>query len=89
MITKTKTTIYTANWVKFDFVTYSENFISIRSSMKSKLDKCFGCNSKFKIGDKVNLANFGRHENKVLCFTCAKDIENKLEQAKALKVGVR
>jgi viroplasmin and RNaseH domain-containing protein len=88
MITKTKTTIYTANWVKFDFVTYDEGFIRGRSRMKDKLDKCFGCNSKLKIGDKVNLANFGKHGNKVLCFTCAKDIENKLEQARLAEVAV-
>jgi hypothetical protein len=88
MITKTKTTIYTAIWVKFDFLTYNENFISVRSRMKSKLDKCFGCNSKLKIGDKVNLASFGKHGNKVLCFTCAKDIENKLEQARLAEVAV-
>jgi hypothetical protein len=81
MITKTKVTIYTAKWVKFNFVTYDEGFIKGRSRMRDKLDKCFGCNLRLKIGSKVNLASFGKHGNKVLCFTCASDIDNKLKAA--------
>lgn len=74
----TKTTIetFTPRWVKIDFSIYGEEWIRIRGTMQYKANKCFKCNKHFKMGDTIGLAAFIEIGNKVLCKSCAEELND-------------
>lgn len=76
-MTKTVTTNYHVVWFKRDEMTYSERYIRARKN-QSPLDKCFDCNKKFKIGEKISLVNFKGHTNKVFCGKCLESLSGEI-----------
>lgn len=72
--TKTITITHIPLWIHENYVSYSEEFINIRSKYTYKCNECFKCGYIFKIDDSIGLACFENIGNKVLCNNCAKEL---------------
>ena len=63
-------------WVKHDFLEYTEHFRKIRSGSKNKMDRCFWCKTEFNDGEWMALAQIKElSKNKVFCRTCINEAE--------------
>lgn len=71
---KKKTQIYKPKWIKLKFTEYNSEYIRIRGTMKTKMNRCFCCNKGFELNDMIALACFENVGNKVLCQECAADL---------------
>jgi len=65
---------YDPLWIKQEFMSYDQQFVDIRSKYKYKCAECFKCSKRFAIGDMLALVCFKNVGNKVLCQSCAKDL---------------
>jgi purine-nucleoside phosphorylase len=73
-ITKTVTTVYTPEWVRKEFMEYSEVFRKARVGVVDICSQCFDCEGKFEDGEVMGLVSFGAHGNKLMCQYCIKDM---------------
>lgn len=74
---RTKTLVATN--IKKDFMKMSQEYRDIRSRLSKPMDTCYWCNHKFKDGEMMALIFIDRSGNKILCQSCATEMESNNE----------
>ena len=64
-----------ALWVKKDFMEMSDRYREIRGRLRKPMDTCHLCRHKFENGEMMALSHLVPGGNKVLCQTCAGELE--------------
>lgn len=66
-------------WVKPKFTTFTDGYRKIRMTMGDSSEDwvCFKCDRKFILNDIIGLACFKEVGNKILCYDCAVELDNK------------
>jgi len=72
---ETTTTTFKPEWIRKEFMLY-DVFRESRKNMRKKMDKCTKCKHRFQDDEMLALASFGRKGNKLLCQSCADDLDS-------------